>query len=319
MTGQAVARILLVITLIVTAHAIKPFSLKNITTHLLYSTRSFAFALPDSTRPSFDQVSQLAVNFSNSLFENGQVDRSLATQMQAYAGVVAINTQPTVVDSSDESKPVLRPARLMIKRQAPVERAIRIEQDEPAELISNTEEAEGSEATVSGDDVASIKAGETGETGAADTSADSSPVILPAAQFLGAAIPVALPPINVVCALSKVKPLKIEQLQNLPRRIELLFHIDLPKKPDCDSRDRKQTRLIALVEEAKKLRTDLSKLDRSIIPILECEDEGTEAVTWDEEVAGPQVEFSQSQADEAPVFTTNPQQTSDSCTMQPEQ
>jgi hypothetical protein len=313
MTGQAVVRILPVITLIVTAHAIKPFSLKNITTHFLYSTRSFTFALPDSARPSFDQFSQLAVNFSNSLFENGQVDRSPATNMQAYSGVVALNTRSTAADT----KPVLKHARLVIKRQTRVEPAVRLEEDglTELELVSSAEEAEETEAASSADDVAAIPAGETGVTGAAD----SSPVALPAAQIISAAIPVALPHINVVCALSKVRPLNIDRFQNLPQRIEFLFYLDLPKKPDCDNRDRKQSRLMALAEEVKKFRIDLSRRERSLIPILECEDEGTEVVTGDEEAAGPQADYSQTWASEEIVFPTNPQRATDSCSIQPEQ
>jgi hypothetical protein len=68
MTRPAFARILLVITLIVTAHVIKPFSFKNVSTHLLYSSRSFAFVLPDSARSRFDHANQLAMTFSNTLF-----------------------------------------------------------------------------------------------------------------------------------------------------------------------------------------------------------------------------------------------------------
>jgi hypothetical protein len=311
MTGQAVARIFLVITLIVTAHAIKPFSLKNVTTHLLYSTRSFSFALPDSARPGFDQVSQLAMSFSNSLFENEQVDRSPAPLVQASMGVVAMNATSTAADT----KPVLKLARKITRHQTTVDRTVRIEGDGITDLLSSTEQAEDTEASSSADDFAAIQVGEKGETGPAD----SSPVALPTTQLINAAIPVALPAVTVICALSKVRPLIIEPLQNLPQRIEFFFYLDLPKKPDCENRDRKQMRLIALAEKVKKSRADFSRRDRSMLPILECEDGGSEVVTVFEEVAGPQDDYSQTMESEEFVFPTNPQQATDSCSIQPEQ
>src|SRR5262245_1255060 len=88
MIGQAVARTLLVITLIVTAHALKPFSFKNVTNHFLHSARSLAFFLLDSARTNFDHANQLAMTFSNSVFENGQ--SGLRWQRNSSAGAEVV-------------------------------------------------------------------------------------------------------------------------------------------------------------------------------------------------------------------------------------
>ncbi|MBO0797443.1 MAG: hypothetical protein J2P31_01350 [Blastocatellia bacterium] len=72
MLGRTLARISVVFLLIALAHAIKPFTVKNITSHLLYSSRSLAFILPDSMRSRFERANQLALSLSNSLFSDKQ-------------------------------------------------------------------------------------------------------------------------------------------------------------------------------------------------------------------------------------------------------
>ncbi|MBO0858759.1 MAG: hypothetical protein J2P21_09880 [Chloracidobacterium sp.] len=69
MACKAILRVFLLLALIVTANMIKPFSMKNVTEHLLYSARSFRFALPAQLRDKFDHANYLAITLSNSLFE----------------------------------------------------------------------------------------------------------------------------------------------------------------------------------------------------------------------------------------------------------
>ncbi len=307
MTRPAVARILLVITLIVTAHAIKPFSFKNVSSHLLFSSRSLAFVLPDSARSRFDHANQLAMTFSNSLFENGQADTSWPSQPAAGAvemAVVAMNVSP---QTDNKAKPVIVKVKAAINPQAPVHR----DKNEQEGLIGSTEETEEAEAAESTDEIASTDV-------VADSATEPAPVALPAMHSFSAETPVALPAVNVVCALSKVKPIRLELPLMRGRQIQLMYQFSLPKRSDCEKRDSKQIKLIALIEDEKKLKSDSLKLDKSIISILECEDEGTEVVTEEESATGPLEYATQVQDAEPFIIPANPRQT-DSCSMQPEE
>jgi|GEM_PF-6679641 len=60
MAGKAIQRALLIITLIVTAHVLKPFSIRSMTKHLLHSANSFSLVLPDSALGSLEKADYLA-------------------------------------------------------------------------------------------------------------------------------------------------------------------------------------------------------------------------------------------------------------------
>ncbi len=266
MTGQAVARILLVSTLIVTAHAIKPFSVKNITTHLLYSTRSFAIILPGPVRSSFDHTNRLAMTLTNSLLGDGQAERSWPGESVTDSAVVAVTTQPQALAGSNNGRPTVKAVRASIGPQIIARRTVRSEQKTDEELTGRADETEENEAA--GELASNV-------TGPADTPAEPTPVVLPAVKSFSDAMPVTLPviPVTMACALSKVRPIIIEMHQIMPRRIKLLYQ---PKNADCEKYDSKPGKLIALVEEAMKLKSDLSETDISLFSILECEDEGTD-------------------------------------------
>jgi len=105
MTGKAAARILIVILVIVAAHAIKPFSLKNLTMHLLNSSRSFAFVLPDSFRGKFDRVNRLAMTLSGKLLDPGEGGREYTNQFAANSQpaswtIPALQPEPSTVPST---------------------------------------------------------------------------------------------------------------------------------------------------------------------------------------------------------------------------
>ncbi len=72
MSGTNLIRILVILALVITAHTIKPFSVKNVSQHLLYSARTFSVVLPEPARSSFDDANLLALNLSESLFDSSQ-------------------------------------------------------------------------------------------------------------------------------------------------------------------------------------------------------------------------------------------------------
>jgi hypothetical protein len=65
MASKAIQRTLLVLALIVTAHLVKPFSVRNVASHLLRSANSFSFMLPGSAVGSLEQANYLAMILDN--------------------------------------------------------------------------------------------------------------------------------------------------------------------------------------------------------------------------------------------------------------
>jgi hypothetical protein len=122
MAGKVILRASLVLALIITAHLIKPFSIKNVTQHLLYSARSFRFALPDQLRDKFDHANYLAVNITNGLFEADEGIRDFTRGMTADLVFRPIDVQP--LDEVNKSATKQRPTP---KKSAPAKRINRIE------------------------------------------------------------------------------------------------------------------------------------------------------------------------------------------------
>lgn len=65
MASKAIQRTLLIVALMATAHLLKPFSFRNVTTHLIHSATSFSFILPDSAAGSLEQANYLATVLDN--------------------------------------------------------------------------------------------------------------------------------------------------------------------------------------------------------------------------------------------------------------
>jgi len=122
MAGKAILRAFLILALIVTAHLIRPFSIKNVTQHLLYSARSFRFALPAQLRDRFDHANYLAVNLSNSLFEADEGIRDFTRGITADLAFSPINVQTLEEVNKSATKQKVCP-----KKSAPAKRINRTE------------------------------------------------------------------------------------------------------------------------------------------------------------------------------------------------
>lgn len=129
MDGKAILRAFLILALIVTAHLIKPFSIKNVTRHMLYSARSFSFVLPVELRDKFDNANYMAVNLSNSLFEADEGIRDFTRDMAADLGFGPINVQPLDDVNKSATKQKACP-----KKSAPAKRVNRTEKRGVADL-----------------------------------------------------------------------------------------------------------------------------------------------------------------------------------------
>jgi len=122
MAGKAITRAFLILALVVTAHIIRPFSIKSVTQHLLYSTKSFRFVLPGQLRERFDHANYLAINLSNSLFEADEGMRDIAKVVTADFAFGPINVQ-----SLDEVNKSATRQKSCPKKSAPAKRVIRAE------------------------------------------------------------------------------------------------------------------------------------------------------------------------------------------------
>ncbi|HEY8462071.1 MAG TPA: hypothetical protein VIM99_16910 [Blastocatellia bacterium] len=113
---------------------IKPFSIKNVTQHMLYSARSFRFALPAQVRDKFDHANYLAVNLSSSLFEADEGIRDFTKGITADLAFGPIGVQPL----EEVNKSAIR-QKLCPKKSAPAKRAPKHEKRNSADplILSN--------------------------------------------------------------------------------------------------------------------------------------------------------------------------------------
>jgi hypothetical protein len=247
MTGKTVIRTLLVLALIVTAHTIKPFSIKNVTNHLLYSTKSFKFVLPVRLRDNFDHANYLAINLSNSLFDTG-------SDIQSSMKDTVATLLPIKAQSLDEvNKSATRP-RTKPKQSAP---AKRINPAGPGEQ-GRTERSDSSGliASVNSDEIMPVEA-----------PPEAIPVVCPVVQ-----------PYVIRAGAAKVgvgAPLpQVVLLQEL-------------KKSDCEKRAVTRNQLIALIaSECEEQKTEVLA-EEIEIEVAEPEEEVVEPQQPDEQKPGP--------------------------------
>lgn len=138
MSSILVIRTLLVVALFVTAHVIRPFSMKNVTQHLIYSTRSFAFVLPGQTRAEFDTVNDLALSLSDGLF-NGPTRQFVESPAVAGPDSWQLALKLVTLDGANRVIQAPKPAS---KRSAPAKRVPRTDRVDSAELIASLGAAE---------------------------------------------------------------------------------------------------------------------------------------------------------------------------------
>ncbi len=136
MTGQAVIRTLFVIVLMITAHTIKPFSLSNLTTHMLGAARSFSFALPEAAVARIDHVNYLALAVGIGTAEQLAAPRMLLADegLLAYLGDDA-QLEPSAQSGRGDKK------AKSVKRSAPAKRVVREEKAGKGDL-SRTRQTE---------------------------------------------------------------------------------------------------------------------------------------------------------------------------------
>jgi hypothetical protein len=257
MAGKAITRAFLILALIVTAHMIKPFSIKSVTQHLLYSTKSFRFVLPTQLRDRFDHANYLAINLSNSLFEADEGIRDFAKVVTADLAFGPINVQPL-----DEVNKSATKQKSCPKKSAPAKRVVRPEKrtaTDPAGLASLASSLSL---------VARVN------------SAEITPLELPPAPVIEATFVPIVPP----CALQAFPARMIAAAQ--PRPLEVLVAL---RKIDCEIREAERKARIAWIEYEKGGKGPIRVIQKSRtgkdgLGASDCEERKNEVATEEIEV-----------------------------------
>ena len=256
MSGKTVIRAILILALIVTAHTIKPFSIKSVTNHLLYSTRSFKFVLPAGLRDNFDHANYLALSLSNSLFETGNGIQGFVKNSMGDLALAPIKVQPLDEVNNSATKPRTKP-----KPSAPAKRINRTEKNDTADLI----------ASVNSDEIAPV---ELPPAPALEAASVTLPVFQPCltkAFTVRAIVAARMQPVEIMLALKKNDCQKREAPQN-----PVIVWIEEARK------------LKAAMRIAEK-----PKVQNAAIIASECEDQKTEVITeeLEIEIAEPEEEI----------------------------
>ena len=251
MAGKAILRVFLILALVATAHLIRPFSIKNITRHALYSARSFRFVLPAQLRDKFDHANYLAVNLSDGLFEADEGIRDFTRDMAADLWFGPINVQSLEEVNKSATKP--KPCQ---KKSAPAKRVNRPEKRSVADSAAFSSMV----AIARFDEVSVIE--------------------LPPAQTLEAKIVPVIPR-----CLIKLFPARI----NVPapvRSIEAVFAL---RKRDCENREANQKGRVAWIKDETGVKSAIWVVERSDaeknnLGVSECEDQPAEATAGEVEM-----------------------------------
>lgn len=287
MTGQALLRALMIIALIVTANAVKPFSVRNVTNHLFASANSFRIVMPDSAEVGLSNANLLALTLTQSWFADEEPVWYGENDVLAYQ-------KQTETEKPAEAAPV-RMSKAVIQRPPALRRTRQIDdEDGNLDFLNDLASTKLNDVVAEEDQILSPTA--------IAFSSEPAPIVETAALASGPAFaipanfetvrtaPVSLPEIDglIDCARIKVHPVI---------RRTIPFYWTAPRvapKPaaSCDELNNKKTgqiRLITLIEEKKS-----RKLNAVLTSMLECEDETTEINSIAETSGtseGPSIEF----------------------------
>ena len=287
MIGHKFVRIFLVITLIVSAHFIKPFSVNNFTNHFIESSNSFKSMLPASQGAGFDHANMLAITLNQILFGGELRNERIMTVASAD---MVMNKQSENHSSSDENNPPVKTNMVEILAKG----SIRVESAslENARVYSASETFQVERVV----DVASIRSKPVEPEVATETDAEAS------TTYFNASSPVVLPVVQkrLACTRLKLRPFTAEPLKMIPSRYHLL---NQPGKVDCENREKKVVKFFTLVY-----------LDKSILSILGCEREETESEAIESQPVHQESKSSEMQEGENfDLFITRPK--AESCSI----
>ena len=265
MSGKAILRAFLILALIATAHLIRPFSIKNVTQHMLYSARSFRIVLPAELRDKFDHANYLAVNLSDSLFDADEGIRDFSRGMAADLAFGPINVQP--LEEVNKSATKQKPCQ---KKSAPAKRVNRTEKRGAADLPAMSSLV----AIARSDEIRWVE--------------------LPPSQLIEATVAPLVPP-----CLTKLFPARITAAAPI-RPIEAALTL---RKRDCEKREANHKARIAWIEGETGAKSAIWVVEKSGVRkinlgVSECEDQPAEATVEEVEVESMRTDSAAPQAAE---------------------
>jgi hypothetical protein len=276
MAGKAILRAFLILALIATAHLIRPFSIKNVTQHMLYSARSFRFVLPAQLRDKFDHANYLAVNLSDSLFEAGEGIRDFSRGMAADLAFGPINVQP--LEGPINVQP-LEEVNKSATKQKPCQK-----KSAPAKRINRTEKRGATDLPAMSSLVAIARSDEI------------MSVEFPPSQMIEATLAPLVPP-----CLTKLFPARITAAAPI-RPIEAALTL---RKRDCEKREANRKARIAWIEGETGAKSAIWVVEKSGVRkinlgVSECEDQPAEATAEEVEVESMRTDSAAPQSAEEP-------------------
>jgi hypothetical protein len=239
MTGQVFIRILLVITLIISAHMIRPFSVNNFTNHIIQSSITFKSIMPESEGARFDHASLLAMTLNQVLFSGNQHGNIPAPSDSLDVSMDQRFENHSCSNENDFPPRISRP-EVLAKRAIRVESAAKVE--ESITLSSGTYQIESDVR------VAAIRANPV------EIEVQTEVVKAKRPTYLNASSPVNLPVIhpNPSCARLKLRPSPSEPLKIIPTHYYLLNY---PRRVGCDALEKKKVKYTALFYLDKRIIT----------------------------------------------------------------
>ncbi|HEV2664619.1 MAG TPA: hypothetical protein VG324_06900, partial [Blastocatellia bacterium] len=265
MSGKAILRAFLILALIATAHLIRPFSIKNVTQHMLYSARSFRFVLPAQLRDKFDHANYLAVNLSDSLFDADEGIRDYSRGLAADLGFGPINVQP--LEEVNKSATKQKPCQ---KKSAPFKRVNRTEKRGAADLPAMSSLV----AIARSDEIRWFE--------------------LPPSQLIEASVAPLVPP-----CLTKLFPARITAAAPI-RPIEAALTL---RKRVCEKQEANLKARIAWIEDESGAKSAIWVVEKSDVRkinlgVSECEDQPAEATAEEVDVESMRTDSAAPQAAE---------------------
>ncbi|MEO6723956.1 MAG: hypothetical protein ABIP14_01520 [Blastocatellia bacterium] len=248
---RAVIQIAILITLAVTANAIKPFSPGNVVMHTLSAAQSLSFVLPNAAAERIEQANYLAQAYGKSLFDGNGSNSVWPPPNSFQSGQLALMAASLSIAPSAEAE--IKDVEVCPgKKSAPTKRQVR--HLKPGGVRGDREEAAGSAKAkaVVRPTMQSVAMVEPALYTNGGSSLMGGRIIPASVRF---SMPVSCPEL-IDCAKAEVKIVKLtatpRELPNLPTvKVSLLL---LPQTVTLVSRCREEKRIkIEVTEEAEEV------------------------------------------------------------------
>ncbi len=269
---RAVIQIATLITLAVTANAIKPFSPGNVVMHTLSAAQSLSFVLPGAAAERIEQANYLAQAYGKSLFDGKRNNSAWSPQNTFQSGqldqleLIAASLSPVGPVAPSVEAEIKDVEMCPGKKSAPSKRQVR--HLKPGVVRSDRDESAGS--------------------------AKAKEVARPTVQSIAMAEPALYTPTPLTNDDSDLMSARIiSTWSSWPALVQFPLPVSSPKLIDCGKAEVKTVRLTAAFRELPNLPTvkvSLLLLPKTVIVVSRCREE--KRIKTEEAVEAEEVESS---------------------------